>query len=627
MNWLNRIIGASASRKTLSQLGAIREEIAQLVDVGRKKAIARLGAIREAIGEDGDDTGTLQSLLRQSMDLNTHDSIPPVYPIMLGGNGVMISRNDTLPLILAALHHKPERARLLLQRGARVDVTCGHGRTPLHWAVAGYADSTLLNTYELWCRDARAAGKPPEPIGWIGPDDQAASLATTKLLLECGADPDATDSLGHTVLHRASSVGGKAEHLRLLLQRGASVNAETDTGATPLMLAARCGAEDVVAVLLEAGADPNRADASRVTPLHWACAQRYHGVVGQLLAAHADPRAMDDEGISPIQIAHRLGEIELLQVLLEADASRPSPAERDEADPMMAGPPAGPDQPAGLIFAAAAGDLRGVRELLSRGQVAIEARTPDGWTALHEAVVHGAEMTRLFLEAGANANVASRDGYTPLHRAAAKGLPEVMELLVQHGADVWATDANGNGLARFAEASGDAQTIALAAGICGDLGHPPVRKASGDEFFDQIERSIARAPQFIELARAAGWTLVSGGDGYAPETAVVIDAPDVGCGVALIYGYLDDRFGPRRAGTVEVGHDGERGWRLIQAHSEALGERHLTCLEIALTDDQRLKRYFDVTQWCSLDASLALLMAHACINKTDSVATQGGVRA
>ena len=59
---------------------------------------------------------------------------------------------------------------------------------------------------------------------------------------------------GWTPLHYAAT-GGSAPIVRLLLSRGAALEARSPNGSTPLMMAARYGNEEAVDALLAAGAD------------------------------------------------------------------------------------------------------------------------------------------------------------------------------------------------------------------------------------------------------------------------------------------------------------------------------------------------------------------------------------
>jgi ankyrin repeat protein len=605
MSWFRRLFGASKP----------------------EPSTLRMNAIREAISADGDQTSELEPLLKQPVDLNTLQG-EPVFPILLLGEGIMMTNPGTYPLILAAMLHKQDRTRLLVKHGARLDVTCAYGRTPLHWAVLGEPDSSLLNNHEVLCKEAASNNTPQPLVGEIGSDEQTASLATTRLLLEHGADPNAPDGLGQTPLHRACSVGGKVEHLRLLLQRGADVNAATPTGSTPLMMATNLGLHDTVAALLEFSADPNRADIRGSTPLHWACARGFGPIARQLLSAHADPKTKDNEGYTPLALATAIHDKDLLQALRDAGATEMPSSGSDQTEP-SAGAPPDLDPPNALLFATARGDLRAVQALLLRGQVALEATTEDGWTALHEAVVHGPEMTRLLLEAGANANASSEGGYTPLHRAAAKGQTEVVKLLVEHGADVSAEDVSGNTLVKFAETSGHPPTIAAVAELCRNTVPHKVTAEDMDRSIAYLEKSIAKAPERIRRAREAGHKLSSGGDGSSPEHAMVVHAADVGWGITFVYQYLDEKFGPRWTKHAEAaGIPFKSGWNLVKAISMVSRDRHLNCMEFALPDGRQDKMYFDVTEWNSLDASLLLLSLHAFMNRpprtTDARAGSGG---
>ncbi|WP_035375423.1 ankyrin repeat domain-containing protein [Pseudoduganella violaceinigra] len=76
------------------------------------------------------------------------------------------------------------------------------------------------------------------------------------LLLEKGAQ---VNRPGWTALHYAAAAGD-LDIMKLLLERGAHVDAESPTGATPLMLAAQEGQEDAVSLLLDRGADATRKD-------------------------------------------------------------------------------------------------------------------------------------------------------------------------------------------------------------------------------------------------------------------------------------------------------------------------------------------------------------------------------
>jgi len=122
---------------------------------------------------------------------------------------------------------------------------------------------------------------------------------------------------GWTPLHFAA-IMGKARVARLLLAKGANVNAWTGEGLMPLHCLSDMGQPTEVArLLLEYGAEVNTRTlrGGRRTPLH--CAAEYNSVqVAQLLLYHrANINAKDDTGRTPLDIAIRAGHTELAELL------------------------------------------------------------------------------------------------------------------------------------------------------------------------------------------------------------------------------------------------------------------------------------------------------------------------
>ena len=84
------------------------------------------------------------------------------------------------------------------------------------------------------------------------------------LLLDQGADVNATDQFGNTALHLAVRY---PDMIRLLLDRGALVGARNAFGRTPLHRAV--GDKRIVEILLAAGADATARDLFDRTPLDY----------------------------------------------------------------------------------------------------------------------------------------------------------------------------------------------------------------------------------------------------------------------------------------------------------------------------------------------------------------------
>ena len=118
--------------------------------------------------------------------------------------------------------------------------------------------------------------------------------ATTALLLDAGADPNARFTDNSTALLAACSAGS-TDIAIMLLDKGADVLYAKRCGTTALQAAAASGSIDIVGMLLDAGADKNvdAADVDGDTALM--CASRgCHAAVVRALLVEDGVRAHDD---------------------------------------------------------------------------------------------------------------------------------------------------------------------------------------------------------------------------------------------------------------------------------------------------------------------------------------------
>jgi hypothetical protein len=115
-------------------------------------------------------------------------------------------------LHVAAAGHGAGAARALVAAGADVAARNRRGAAPLHYAADGA----------------------PGTRHW----DPAAQAETVAVLLQAGADPDATDNSGVTALHRAVRTRCAAA-VAALLDGGADPARPNRNGSTPLLLATR----------------------------------------------------------------------------------------------------------------------------------------------------------------------------------------------------------------------------------------------------------------------------------------------------------------------------------------------------------------------------------------------------
>ena len=145
---------------------------------------------------------------------------------------------------------------------------------------------------------------------------QAGDLAAVRELLDKGVEADSADLQGWTALMAASATG-RPDIVRLLLDKGAKVNARgkgfpitlsangsnIPSGTTALMVASYSGYPEIAALLLQKQAAVNAKREDRWNALMAACLSGSSETVSMLLDAGANADAVDESGYSPLAIA------------------------------------------------------------------------------------------------------------------------------------------------------------------------------------------------------------------------------------------------------------------------------------------------------------------------------------
>ncbi len=146
---------------------------------------------------------------------------------------------------------------------------------------------------------------------------RARDLITLESLLNPASDIDLTETIsgGVTALHLAAATD-LFPAVKLLIERGAPVNPETNTGFTPLHWAASRDATDTVILLIENGANINAKAQSGITPLHWAASKNAANAIKLLIAAGADISAQTGLGYTPLHLAVKKNPYSKAAVLL-----------------------------------------------------------------------------------------------------------------------------------------------------------------------------------------------------------------------------------------------------------------------------------------------------------------------
>jgi ankyrin repeat protein len=129
-------------------------------------------------------------------------------------------------------------------------------------------------------------------------------VGVLRLLLERGADVNASDDMDYTALHHAADEGHE-EVVSILLSRGADSSRRSFTGLTALIIASRCGRLGIVRQLLQhtAGRGLDERDYHARTALWWACGRAHVEVARFLLLAGANHTIAGNDGLTPRQAA------------------------------------------------------------------------------------------------------------------------------------------------------------------------------------------------------------------------------------------------------------------------------------------------------------------------------------
>lgn len=242
---------------------------------------------------------------------------------------------------------------------------------------------------------------------------------------------------------------------------------------------------DAMQALLHNGLDIRAIDSYERTALHWAA---YYGAlrcVRVLLDAGADVTAKDDSGDTPLALAQYTENAATVCMLRLA--------QQDEPPPVMQAVWRGDTVALGSLLAA------------TDAQTAMNAADAYGYTPLHVAVLPGSTACLpLLLAAGADANVLSCEGHSPLMLAVQLSDISSMKALVAAGASLELTQDETPLLMAIGRNDVDAVTFLLSAGADANKGDAHNARP--------LHHAVLR-PQIMQLLLAAGAEVDAVSDG------------------------------------------------------------------------------------------------------------------
>ena len=219
----------------------------------------------------------------------------------------------------------------------------------------------------------------------------AALVATGALSADAQTPPSALEAAQYTGLHAAAWTGDIARIDKLLAGR----------------------------------ADPNLRDGHGRTPLHVATFARQRGAISALVRGGADLGLLEDDRYDCVTIAAVADDEDTLRLLLQLGGSAKLITSRYDGT--------------ALIAAAHLGHDGVVRQLINAG-APLDHVNNLHWTALIESIVLGnggprhLATLKLLVEAGANTQLADRQGQTPLALARSRGYDAMVQALLKAGA-------------------------------------------------------------------------------------------------------------------------------------------------------------------------------------------------
>ena len=187
---------------------------------------------------------------------------------------------------------------------------------------------------------------------------------------------------------------------------------ELDEGRiTPLHKACMCNNAEIAKYLISEGADINAKDVNKMTPLHYACIEASDQLISLLAESKADTQIENNKNQKPSQI---------LELRDKARKDLFNSLEKGEKD-----------------------DKKIVIDIFKQWPDMINRPFSKGMRPIHLAAGFGhPEMIELLLQYGADIEALDNKLNTPLHYAAMYNKPEAIKYLIQHGADFHAINTD-----------------------------------------------------------------------------------------------------------------------------------------------------------------------------------------
>ncbi|XP_073683779.1 ankyrin-1 isoform X8 [Garra rufa] len=365
----------------------------------------------------------------------------------LVNNGANInaqSQNGFTPLYMAAQENHLDVVKFLLDNGSSQSIATEDGFTPLAVALQQGHDQVVSLLLE---NDTK--GKVRLPALHIAARKDDTKAAALLLQNDHNADVESkmmvnrTTESGFTPLHIAAHYGN-INVATLLLNRGAAVDFKARNDITPLHVASKRGNANMVRLLLERGARIDAKTKDGLTPLHCGARSGHEQVVEMLLDRGAPILSKTKNGLSPLHMATQGDHLNCVQLLLHHEV----PVDDVTNDYLTA-----------LHVAAHCGHYKVAKVLVDK-KANPNAKALNGFTPLHIACKKNRiKVMELLLKHGASIQAVTESGLTPIHVAAFMGHENIVTQLTNHGASPNAMNVRGETALHMAARAGQANVV------------------------------------------------------------------------------------------------------------------------------------------------------------------------
>ena len=262
-----------------SRVVVVDRHITVDVDSARQKTVTTRATMISYISDEG--VGDIYT----AAQMDEHAAVGRMLDYGIGVNEKQNGAGWT-PLHAAAFGGALRTAMLLLSRGADARIIVINGETALHAAAegpnsGGRVIATLLAAGAEIDRKDGAARNENTPLLIAAQNNKRLQAGLS--LAAAGANVNLTNSLGRTALHEAVQRSGLLPLVTVLIEKNANLEAKDNNDYTPLHWAVGAGNKPAVKLLLDSGAIVNAQTKDNHTPFDIAVQFDFFIGIDQLL--------------------------------------------------------------------------------------------------------------------------------------------------------------------------------------------------------------------------------------------------------------------------------------------------------------------------------------------------------